>query len=201
MWMLKKHSCLRPQEKGVDMTRDEALELLKKYNGNEHLLQHAMAVEATMKEFAQLKGEDVDYWGMVGLLHDVDYGMFPEEHCKKAPELLNEIGADDSFIHSVVCHGYGLCTDVKPELYMEKVLFTIDELTGLVHATALVRPEKMNGMTVKSVKKKWSSAAFAAGVNRDIISEGVAMMGDMELPEVIQHTIDAMSKVASQIGL
>lgn len=183
------------------MTREDAMGLLRKYNDNEHLVHHALSVEATMREFAALKGEDVEYWGLVGLLHDVDYGMFPTEHCKKAPELLKEIGADDDFIHAVVCHGWGICTDVKPEKYMEKVLFTIDELTGLVNATALVRPEKMAGMTVKSVKKKWGSAAFAAGVNRDIITQGVALLGDMELPEVIQHTIDAMSRVTAEIGL
>lgn len=127
--------------------------------------------------------------------------MFPEEHCKKAPELLKEIGASDEFIHAVVSHGYGLCADVKPELYMEKVLFTIDELTGLVHATALMRPEHMTGISVKSVKKKWANANFAAKINRDVILQGVEMLGDMELSEVIQHTIDGMSKVTSQIGL
>ncbi|MDD2231736.1 MAG: hydrolase [Sphaerochaetaceae bacterium] len=183
------------------MTRDDAMGLLRKYNDNEHLINHGKAVEAVMREFASLKGEDPEYWGLVGLLHDVDYGMFPDQHCKKAPELLKEIGADDDFIRAVVCHGYGLCSDVKPEKYMEKVLYTIDELAGLVYATALVRPEHMAGMTVKSVKKKWSSPTFAAGVNRDIIIEGTATLGDMELPEVIQHTIDAMSKVATDIGL
>lgn len=137
----------------------------------------------------------------MGLLHDVDYGMFPSEHCKKAPELLREIGADDDFIHAVCSHGYGICSDVKPEKYMEKVLFAIDELTGLINATALVRPEKMVGMTVKSVKKKWNSAGFAAGVDRSLILKGLEMMGDMELPELIQHTIDAMAKAAPQIGL
>lgn len=183
------------------MTREDALGLLKKYNTSASLIHHAFAVEATMREFAALKGEDVEYWGLVGLLHDVDYGMFPDEHCKKAPQLLKEIGADDGFIHAVCCHGYGLCCDIAPELYMEKVLFTIDELTGLVNATALMRPEHMNGMSVKSVKKKWSSANFAAGVNRDVILKGVEMLGDMELSDVIQTTINAMTKVASEIGL
>lgn len=177
------------------MTRDEALSLLKKYNQSPSLIEHALSVEITMREFATLKGEDPEYWGMVGLLHDVDYEKYPELHCKKAPELLKEINASDSFIHSVVSHGYGTCVDIAPESYMEKVLYTIDELTGLVHATALVRPEGMVGMTVKSVKKKWSSATFAAGVDRSIILRGLEMLGDMDLPQLIQTTINAMSKL------
>lgn len=184
----------------MDFTREDAMALLKKYNGSESLVHHALSVEAVMREFAKLKDEDVEYWGLVGLLHDVDYGTYPDEHCQKAPELLKEIGADDAFIHAVVSHGWGLCSDVEPQLYMEKVLYTIDELTGLVTATALMRPEKMNGMGVKSVKKKWSSTSFAAGVNRDVIAKGAGMLG-MELPEVIQHTIDGMLPIADQIGL
>ncbi len=183
------------------MIRTEAEALLKKYNTSESLIHHAYAVEATMREFAALKGEDVEYWGLVGLLHDIDYGMYPDQHCKKAPELLKEIGASDEFIHAVCSHGWGICSDVEPVLYMEKVLFTIDELTGLVNATALMRPEHMNGMSVKSVKKKWSSANFAAGVNRELILKGVEMLGDMELADVIQNTINAMTKAAPQIGL
>ena len=177
------------------MTRDDAIGLLKKYNHPENLMHHAFAVEAVMREFAVLKGEDPEYWGLVGLLHDVDYAMFPEEHCVKAVQLLKEIGADDAFIHAVCSHGYSLCCDVEPVLYMEKVLFTIDELTGLVNATALMRPEHMNGMSVKSVKKKWSNANFAAGVNREVVLKGVEMLGDMELADVIQITINGMSKV------
>lgn len=184
----------------MGISRTDAMALLKKYNSSESLIHHALSVEAVMREFARLKGEDVEYWGLVGLLHDVDYGTYPDEHCKKAPELLKEIGADDAFIHAVVSHGWGLCVDVAPELYMEKVLYTIDELTGLVTATALMRPEKMNGMTVKSVKKKWGSPSFAAGVNREVIAKGAEMIS-MELPEVIQHTIDGMLPIASQIGL
>ncbi len=153
-----------------------------------------------MREFAALKGEDVEYWGLVGLLHDVDYGTYPDQHCKKAPELLKEIGADDAFIHAVVSHGWGICVDVEPELYMEKVLYTVDELTGLVTATALMRPERMNGISVKSVKKKWNSPSFAAGVNREVIAKGAEMIG-MDLTQVIQHTIDGMAKIASQLSL
>ncbi|MDD4011771.1 MAG: hydrolase [Sphaerochaetaceae bacterium] len=183
------------------MTREDALSLLKKYNQSESLIHHAYCVEAVMRHIASRRGEDPERWGLVGLLHDLDYGMWPTEHCKKAPELLKEIGADDDFIHAVVCHGWGLCSDVEPILYMEKVLFTIDELTGLVYATALMRPERMEGMSVKSVKKKWSSPSFAAGVDRDIILKGIEMLGDVTKEDVIQDTIDALAPIASQIGL
>jgi len=183
------------------VTRDEALALFKKYNKSESLYHHALNVEATMREFAMKKGEDPDYWGIVGLLHDIDWEMYPEEHCRKAPELLKEINMPEDMVHAICSHGWGVCVDdVKPEREMEKILFTIDELTGLVYATALMRPEKMNGMTVKSVKKKWSSKGFAAGVNRDLIKKGSEMCG-IELPELIQTTIDAMAKVASETGL
>ena len=181
-------------------SRDEALGLLKKYNSSQALVYHAYCVEETMRKFAQLRGEDMDYWGLVGLLHDVDYGSFPDQHCSKAPDLLKEIGAEDDFIRSVCCHGWGICSDLEPMLFMEKVLYTIDELTGLVYATALMRPEKMQGMTVKSVKKKWSSKGFAAGVNRDIITKGSEMVG-MELSQIIQLTIDAMTEAHEKIGL
>ena len=176
------------------VTRDEALEVFKKYNKSESLLHHALCVEATMREAAVKKGEDPEYWGIVGLLHDIDWEMYPEEHCRKAPYF------DDAFIHAVCSHGWGICTDVKPELEMEKILYTIDELTGLVYATALMRPEKMVGMSVKSVKKKWSSKGFAAGVNRELILKGSELCG-IELPELIQMTIDALTKVSQEIGL
>lgn len=182
------------------VTREQALELFKKYNKTESLYHHALAVEATMREFARKYGEDEDYWGIVGLLHDIDWEMFPEEHCKKAPELLKEIDMPDDMIHAICSHGYGLVSDVKPERQMEKVLYTIDELTGLVNATALMRPEKINGMSVKSVKKKWGAKSFAAGVNRELIEKGSELSG-IEIPELIQTTIDAMTKVKDQIGL
>jgi predicted hydrolase (HD superfamily) len=181
-------------------TREEALALLRKYNASEALVNHAFCVEATMGEFARLKNEDESYWSLVGLLHDVDYGSFPEQHCTKAPELLEEIGADENFIHAVCSHGWGLCSDIEPTLYMEKVLYTIDELTGLVYATALMRPEHMSGMTVKSVKKKWASKGFAAGVNRELITKGAELL-NMEIPAIIQVTIEAMAKVQDSIGL
>lgn len=180
--------------------REEALQLLKKYNPNEALVLHAYCVEETMRKFAQHFGEDETYWSLVGLLHDVDYGSFPEQHCTKAPSLLEEIGADEAFIHSVCSHGWGICSDIEPTHIMEKVLFTIDELTGLIYATALMRPEHMQGMSVKSVKKKWASKGFAAGVNRDIITQGATMLG-MELAPIIQMTIDAMRESEEKIGL
>jgi uncharacterized domain HDIG len=182
------------------MTRDDALALWRKYNDSESLYHHALSVEAVMKRAAAKYGEDAEYWGLVGLLHDIDWGRFPEEHCKKAPELLKEIGADDAFIHAVVSHGYGLCVDVKPELQMEKVLFTIDELSGLVTATALMRPEKMKGISVKSVKKKWKTNGFAAGVNRDVILEGCEMAG-LSQEDAIQLVIDGLTDIAPELGL
>ena len=183
------------------ITREEALELLKKYNKEEFHIHHGLMVEGTMRYFAEKLGygDQVDFWGIVGLLHDIDLERWPEEHCRKAPELLAPY-FDDAFIHAVCSHGWGICTDVKPELEMEKILYTIDELTGLVYATALMRPEKMVGMSVKSVKKKWSSKGFAAGVNRELILKGSELCG-IELPELIQMTIDALTKVSQEIGL
>ncbi|MBS7378461.1 MAG: HDIG domain-containing protein [Candidatus Ornithospirochaeta sp.] len=180
--------------------RNQAVALWHKYNESESLWHHALSVEAVMRHFAALYGEDVEYWGLVGLLHDIDWEKYPEEHCRKAPEILKEIGADDDFIHAVCSHGWSICTDVEPVKKMEKVLFTIDELTGLVTATALMRPEKMNGITVKSVKKKWSSKGFAAGVNRDIITKGAELLGE-ELPFIIDNTIKGMTGIAKDIGL
>ncbi len=182
------------------MTRDEAITLWKKYNKSESLYHHALAVESVMREAARQSGEDEEYWGIVGLLHDIDWEMFPEEHCKKAPELLKEGGATDEMIHAICSHGYGLCCDVKPELAMEKMLFTVDELTGLINATALMRPEKMKGITVKSVKKKWKDKAFAAGVNREVITQGCELLA-RPVEEIIQLAIDGMTKVAPELNL
>lgn len=182
------------------VTREEAESLLRKYNPNEALVYHAFCVEETMARFATEYGYDVEYWSLVGLLHDIDWGMFPEEHCKKAPELLKEIDVNDAFIHAVCSHGWGLCSDVEPVHFMEKVLYTIDELTGLVYATALMRPERMQGMSVKSVKKKWSSKGFAAGVNRELITQGAQML-DIPLDHIITLTIEAIQRASSKIGL
>ncbi|NLZ68925.1 MAG: HD domain-containing protein [Spirochaetales bacterium] len=182
------------------MTRDEAVSLWKKYNDSESLYIHALSVEAVMRKAAVKYGEDPEYWGIVGFLHDLDWGHFPEEHCKKAPELLKEAGATDEMIHAIVSHGYGLCCDVKPELFMEKMLYTIDELSGLVNATALMRPEKLKGISVKSVKKKWKDKGFAAGVNREVITQGCQML-ELSQEEIIQLVIDGMTDVAPQLGL
>ncbi len=183
------------------LNRDEAYELLKRYTSTTFLLRHALSVEAVMRRFAELTNSDVEYWGIVGLLHDIDYEKWPEQHCKKAPELLREAGFDEAFIHAVVCHGYGLVTNVEPKLQMEKVLYTIDELTGLVSAAALMRPSKsILDMEVKSLKKKFKDKTFAAKVDRSVIQNGCDMLG-MPLDEVMLHTLEGMKTVADQIGL
>ena len=183
------------------MDRNSALELWKKYNDDESLLRHALEVEAAMRHFAALYGEDVEYWGMVGLLHDIDYQKYPEEHLKHARQMLQEAGLDEAFIHAVESHGWGLCTDVEPNCTMEKVLFTVDELTGFITACAYVRPSRsVLDLEVKSVRKKWGSAAFAAGVRRDVIEKGASLLG-LPLDEVIGQTILALRTVAPEIGL
>lgn len=183
-------------------TREEAFELLKEFNKNESLIKHALSVEAVMRHFAELFNEsDVDKWGIVGLLHDVDYEMYPEEHCVKAGEILRERNYREDYIHAIQSHGYGICIDVEPVEKMEKVLYTIDELTGLITAAAYMRPSKsILDMEVKSVKKKWKQKSFAAGVNRDVILEGCQKLG-MELDTIISETIKGMQKAAEEIGL
>lgn len=182
------------------VTREQAVELFHKYNKSESLWHHALCVEAVMRAFAAEAGEDVDYWGIVGLLHDIDWEMFPDQHCRKAPELLAEIGMPDDMVHAICSHGWGLVSDVEPQRQMEKILYAVDELTGLVYATALMRPERMAGMSVKSVKKKWSSKSFAAGVNREVIEKG-AQMADVTKEHLIEVTIQALSSIADRIGL
>lgn len=183
-------------------TREEALELFKKYNKSESLLRHALAVEATMKHFAELFNEpDVEKWAIVGLLHDLDYEMYPEQHCIKVQEILREEGYPEDYIRAIASHGYGICCDIEPVERMEKILYAIDELTGLITAAALVRPSKsILDLEPKSVKKKWKDKAFAAGVDRNIIEKGIEMLG-MEKDDVIRETINAMRKVAEEIGL
>ena len=154
-----------------------------------------------MRHFAVLTGEDAEIWGVVGLLHDVDYEKFPEEHCTKAAEIMKERGIDDFYIHAVCSHGYGICTDVKPENRMEMTLYTVDELTGLINALCLMRPSKsVLDLEVKSVKKKFKDKSFAAGVNRGTIRNGCEMLG-MELDSVIRETILGMRENAEAIGL
>ncbi|HHV73056.1 hydrolase [Thermoanaerobacterium sp. PSU-2] len=183
------------------INRDEAYKLLKEYNKSESLITHALAVEAVMRHFAELFGEDQEKWGIIGLLHDLDYEMYPNEHCKKVREILKEHGWPEEYIHAIESHGWKLCSDVEPVHKMEKVLYTIDELTGLITATALMRPSKsILDLEVKSVKKKWKQKSFAAGVNRDVIEEGAKML-NMDLDKVIEETIIGMRSVADEIGL
>ena len=182
-------------------TREEALALLRQYNKNESLIKHALAVEGVMRYMARKRGEDEEKWGIVGLIHDLDYEQFPDQHCKKTEEILKENDWPEEYIRAAVSHGWGICTDVKPESEMEKVLYAIDELTGLVVTSALVRPSKsVMDMKAKSVKKKWKQKQFAAGVDRTIIENGAEMLG-VELSELITDTIMGMRDVAVEIGL
>ena len=182
-------------------TRDAALALLKNYNTSESLIKHAFAVEGVMRYMAGKYGEDKDTWGIVGLIHDLDYEQFPDQHCKKTEKILMENDWPKDLIRAVVSHGWGICTDVKPESTMEKMLFAVDELTGLVATSAMVRPSKsVMDMKAKSVKKKWKDKRFAAGVDRSIIQKGADMLG-VELGELITDTIMGMREVAVEIGL
>ena len=182
------------------ITRTEAYELLKKYNKDVFHIQHALTVEGVMRWFAQDRGYDTEFWGMVGLLHDIDFEVYPEEHCIKAPELLREGGVEEDMIHAVVSHGYGLTVDVKPEHEMEKILFASDELTGLIWATALMRPSKsVMDMEVKSVKKKFKNANFAAGCSREVIQQGADMMG-VELADLMAQTLEAMKSCEETVA-
>ena len=174
------------------MSREEALNLLKKYNSEEFHLRHAFTVEQAMKYFAKEKGYDEEFWGLVGLLHDVDYEKYPEEHCKKAPELLKEINASEDMIHAICSHAYGICSEVKPEHEMEKILFAVDELTGLIWAAAKMRPsQSTKDMELSSLKKKFKDKKFAAGCSRDTIIEGAEQLG-WELNDLLESTIQAM---------
>lgn len=182
-------------------TREEAWNILNEYNEDAHLINHALAVEGVMRHFATIYNENPEKWGIAGLLHDLDYEKYPDEHCKKVVEIMREKNLDEDLIRSVVSHGYGLVCDVKPESDLEKVLYTIDELTGLINATAIMRPSKsVLDLEVKSVKKKFKSNGFAAGVNRDVIKNGCEML-DKPLDEVIEQTIEGMRLVAKEIGL
>lgn len=182
-------------------TREEAYELLRRYVNEDSLIKHALAVEAVMGHFAEKFGEDVEKWKIIGLIHDLDFEKYPEEHCKITEEILREENWPEDYIRGVLSHGYGICTDVEPVETMEKVIYTIDELTGLISATALMRPSKsVMDLTPKSVKKKWKQKSFAAGVDRDVIQNGADMLG-MELSEIVEETITGMRTVADEIGL
>jgi len=184
----------------MEPTREQAVALFKEHNGSESLYKHALAVEAVMRRFAEKYGEDPEKWGIIGFIHDLDWEQWPEEHCAKTRELLVEAGWPEDWIRAVVSHGWGLVTDVEPVHVMEKVLYAVDELTGLVNATALMRPTKISDLTAKSVKKKWKDKSFSAGVNRDIIDKGAAMLG-LERGDLIDETIAGMQTVAAELGL
>ena len=182
-------------------TRQEALELLHRYNETEGLRKHAYAVEGVMRYIARKRGEDEEKWGIVGLVHDLDYEKFPDQHCSKTGEILREQGWSEEYIRGAVSHGWGICSDVMPQTPLEKTLYAIDELTGLVATTALIRPSKsVLDVQVKSVKNKWKDKRFAAGVDRSIIEKGAQMLG-VELDELIDDTIKGMQEVAEAIGL
>ncbi len=177
-----------------ELNRAQAFELLKKYNQEAFHIQHALTVEGTMRWYANELGfgDEADFWANVGLLHDIDFENWPEEHCQKAPELLREGGVGEDMIHAICSHGYGLCSDVEPVHQMEKVLFAVDELTGLIGAAALMRPSKsVMDMEVSSIKKKFKDKKFAAGCSRDVIAQGAERLG-WELGDLFEKTILAM---------
>lgn len=182
-------------------TREEAFALLKKYNQSESLITHALTVEGVMRHFAVKYGENPETWGIIGLIHDLDYEQYPDQHCRKTQQILEENHWPTAYIRAVVSHGWGICTDVTPESDLEKVLYAVDELTGLITAAALVRPSgSVMDLTVKSVKKKWKDKRFAAGVDRQVIESGARRLG-MDLSDLIEETILGMREVAEVIGL
>ena len=181
--------------------REEAIDLLHEYNKTDNLRKHAYSVEGVMRYIARKYGEDEDMWGIIGLIHDLDYEQFPQQHCTKTREILEKHEWPQEYIRAVISHGWGICSDVEPVTKLELTLYTIDELTGLVAASAMVRPSKsVLDLTVKSVKKKWKSPAFAAGVDRSIITKGAEILG-IEVSELIEDTIMGMRGVAQDIGL
>ncbi len=182
-------------------TREDALKLFKQYNKSDSLLRHALSVEGVMGHFAERFNEDRQPWQVIGLVHDLDYEMYPEEHCTKCREILMENNWPEAYIRAVVSHGWGICSDVEPRTMLEKTLYAVDELTGLVASAALVRPSKsVLDLTAKSVKKKWKDKRFAAGVDRSVIDKGAQML-EMDRTELITETIAGMRSVAGAIGL
>ena len=191
---------------GVIPTREQAYNLLTKYNKNEALIRHALAVEGAMRHFARLLDEDEEKWGVIGLIHDIDYEMYPDEHCKKAVDILREHDYNEEYINAVTSHGFGICSDTEPIHIMEKVLYTLDELTGLINASVLMRPDKsVMGFELKSLKKKYKTPSFAAGVDRSVIEKGMQMLAldrpDMDFDYICSETINGMRSVAESIGL
>ena len=185
-----------------NLTREEALELLKKYNKESFHILHGLTVEGVMRYFAEEtgNGEDEEYWGIVGLLHDIDFELYPEEHCIKAPELLRAAGVGGDMVYSICSHGYGLCCEVEPKHEMEKILFACDELTGLIGAAARMRPSKsVMDMELSSLKKKYKDKKFAAGCSRDVIATGAERLG-WELDELLEKTILAMRSCEESVN-
>jgi len=181
--------------------REQALGLFKKYNQTESLLKHALAVEGVMKYMAKKAGEDEEKWGIIGLIHDLDYEMYPDQHCKMTEKILRENNWPEEYIRAVLSHGWGLASDVEPVSRLEKTIYAIDELTGLVATSALVRPSRsVLDMEARSVRKKWNDRRFAAGVNREVIEKGAQMLG-VTLDELITDCIMGMRDVAEEIGL
>ena len=182
------------------ISRDNAMKLLKLHTKSHSLIIHALCVEGAMSHFAKIFNEDVAYWSLVGLLHDIDYEEHPDEHCQHAPQILKDAGFDDKFIRAVVCHGFGMCSDVKPIEKMEKVLYAVDEMTGFITACALMRPSKsVMDLEVKSVKKKFKTASFAANIDRNVITNGCADI-PMEFDDFVNETILALREIADEIG-
>jgi putative nucleotidyltransferase with HDIG domain len=182
-------------------TREEALALLREYTKNENLAKHALAVEAVMRHFARRHGEDEDAWGIVGLVHDLDYEQFPSEHCTASQRILREKGWPEEYVRAVASHGWGMFTDIEPQTLMEKTLYAVDELSGLITAAALVRPSRsLMDLEASSVKKKWKDKGFAAGVDRSVIEKGSAILG-IELGDLIRESILGMREIAGELGL
>ena len=184
----------------MELTREQAMGLLRKYNTEPFHIQHALTVEGVMRWFAQENGEDADFWGLCGLLHDVDFEKWPEQHCQKAPELLAEVNASAEMVHAICSHGYGICCDVEPTAQMEKILFAADELTGLIGAAARMRPSKsIMDMELSSLKKKFKDKKFAAGCSRDVIRTGAERLG-WSLDELMEKTILAMRSCEASVA-
>ena len=184
----------------MELNREQALALLQKYNKEPFHIQHALTVEGVMRWFAQEQGEDVAFWGLCGLLHDIDFEVYPEQHCQKAPELLAEVNASAEMVRAICSHGYGLCSDVEPIHVMEKILFAVDELTGLIGAAARMRPSKsVMDMELSSLKKKFKDKKFAAGCSRDVIKEGSERLG-WTLDETLDKTIQAMRSCEASVA-
>ena len=186
---------------GERPTREEAFALLKEFNTNVSLINHALAVEGTMRYMARKHGEDEEEWGVIGLIHDLDYEKFPQEHCTRSEQILRDREWPEEYIRAVVSHGWGICTEVEPESLLERTLYAVDELTGLITACVLVRPSKsIMDLTVKSVRKKWKQKSFAAGANREVIAKGAEMLG-VDVTDLISDVLAGMREVAPEIGL